>query len=45
MQRTRLWKASGRNAYETLAGSARLEFRPLHNQSDFRKLMSESGAR
>ena len=45
MQSTQLWKVAGRNACRALIGSDRKEFRPLHNQSDLRKLMSASGAR
>ena len=45
MQSTRLWKVAGRNACRVLIGSDWQEFRPLHNQSDLRKLMSASGAR
>ncbi len=45
MQSTRLWKVVGWNACRTLIGSGRREFRSSHNHRDFRKSMSESGAR
>ena len=45
MQSQRLWKVADRNARQTLKGSGRQAFRPLHNHSVFRKSISESGAR